>query len=389
MIKQLALSLLPLTGISEALNTGNVLDPNPTDGFLDGIYDYPNIHSHSGDAGVVFTGDPRFRTEADELVKVSDYLSDTEVMSGIDWAVDYNTYGNAIIAAGIDLYDINNTWLATDGRYYQVEPTANQYVTLTGSYTNEAILKDVEFISFTIGGVSEYNGTDDIRLTNATLSIDYYEPVVDAVLEEIINDIIENIDTVVTIEDVTVEPVIAEVVEEIVEEVAEVVEVVEVVEVAEVVVEAKAEVKTVAVVAPKTVVKKQVAKVKAKAVVKKTVKKQVKKTIKKSIVVIAKTITAKQGAQVGEATTDALQTLNLIKSITVMTQVALVDTVDISSYTGITLSESVELEDSDDWYQDQAFYSSIGMTDSGILQGYSKTKINDNGEWYGSNNQFY
>jgi len=84
-----------------------------------------------------------------------------------------------------------------------------------------------------------------------------------------------------------------------------------------------------------------------------------------------------------------LQTLKLIKSINTMTQVGMIDTIDMSSYTGVTLGESVALEDNDDWYQDQAFYSSIGMTDSGILNGYNSLKINDNGEWYGSDNQFY
>ena len=404
MKKLLALNLLLLIGTSQALNTGNVLDPNPTDGFLDGIYDYPNIHSHSPTDPVIFTGSPSHLNKTDELVKVSDYVGEDQLMSGINWSVDYMSVVDATIYAGVVLYDANSNSLDSEVGSYDVGAAGNNYVTISGIYSNPLILPDVEFISFTIGGISDRGGTDDIRLTNPTLSIDYHDKVADEILEEIINDIIDNGGEVMKVEEIQLEPLM-EIVEEVAEEVVEeVVKVVETVEVAEVVVEVKeetkAEVKTVAVVAPKvqakTVVKpatkvvaKKSVKKQVKKVVKKTVKKQVKKTIKKSIVVIAKTTTAKQDVQVGEATTDALQTLNLIKSITVMTQVALVDTVDISSYTGITLSESVELEDNDDWYQDQAFYSSIGMTDSGILNGYNSVKINDNREWYGSNNQFY
>jgi hypothetical protein len=331
-------------------------------------------------------------------------VGEDQLMSGINWSVDYMSVVDATIYAGVVLYDANSNSLDSEVGSYDVGAAGNNYVTISGIYSNPLILPDVEFISFTIGGISDRGGTDDIRLTNPTLSIDYHDKVADEILEEIINDIIDNGGEVMKVEEIQLEPLM-EIVEEVAEEVVEeVVKVVETVEVAEVVVEVKeetkAEVKTVAVVAPKvqakTVVKpatkvvaKKSVKKQVKKVVKKTVKKQVKKTIKKSIVVIAKTTTAKQDVQVGEATTDALQTLNLIKSITVMTQVALVDTVDISSYTGITLSESVELEDNDDWYQDQAFYSSIGMTDSGILNGYNSVKINDNREWYGSNNQFY
>ena len=409
-MKRLALSLLLLTGTSQAVNlgdalspilestlatnTGNVLDPNPTDGFLDGKYDYPNIHSHNPDDPVIFTGSPKYLNTADELVKVSDYVGEDQVMSGINWAVDYQSVVDATIFAGVILYDASSNLLDSEVGSYDVSATSGNYVSISGTYSNPLILPDVEFISFTIGGISDRGGTDDIRLTNPTLSIDYHDKVADAILEEIINDIIDNGGEVLKVEEIKLEPLVEAIeatVEEAVEEVAEVV--VEVVEVAEVV-EAVAEVKTVAVVAPKAVVK---------TVVKKQVKKKVKKTTKKQSTKVAKKAVSKtkvvnttvdlapQDTQPTEASLDVqvIQTLKLIKSINVMNQIALVDTVDMSSYTDVTLVDAIELEDNDDWYQNQAFYNSIGMTDSGILNGYSNVSIKDNGEWYGSNNQFY
>ena len=383
-MKKLALSLLLLTGTSQAVNlgdalspilestiatnTGNVLDPNPTDGFLDGKYDYPNIHSHNPEDPVIFTGSPKYLNTADELVKVSDYVGEDQVMSGINWAVDYQSVVDATIFAGVILYDASSNLLDSEVGSYDVSGTSGNYVSITGTYSNPLILPDVEFISFTIGGISDRGGTDDIRLTNPTLSIDYHDKVADAILEEIINDIIDNAGEVIKVEEIQLEPLV-ELVEEVVEVVAEVVEVVAVVE---------------ATPAPKKTVKK-------------TVKKQVKKVAKSSKKVAkavksvkASASLAKQEMRPTEASSDSqvIQTLALIKSINVMNQIALVDTVDISSYTGITLSDSVELEDNEDWYQNQAFYEEIGMSDSGILNGYNNVKMND-GEWYGSDNQFY
>ena len=385
-MKRLALSLLLLTGTSQAVNlgdalspilestiatnTGNVLDPNPTDGFLDGKYDYPNIHSHNPDDPVIFTGSPKYLNTADELVKVSDYVGEDQVMSGINWAVDYQSVVDATIFAGVILYDASSNLLDSEVGSYDVSGTSGNYVSISGTYSNPLILPDVEFVSFTIGGISDIGGTDDIRLTNPTLSIDYHDKVADAILEEIINDIIDNAGEVIKVEEIQLAPLV-EVVEEVVEEVAEVAEVIEVV--AEVV-EVKAEVKTV-----------------DKKTAKKKVKKVAKKAVSKTKVVNTTVALAKQEMKPTEASLDVqvLQTLKLIKSINVMNQIALVDTVDMSSYTGVTLSDAIELEDNDDWYQNQAFYNSIGMTDSGILNGYSNVSIKDNGEWYGSNNQFY
>lgn len=401
MKKLLALNLLLLIGTSQALNTGNVLDPNPTDGFLDGIYDYPNIHSHSPTDPVIFTGSPSHLNKTDELVKVSDYVGEDQLMSGINWSVDYMSVVDATIYAGVVLYDANSNSLDSEVGSYDVGAAGNNYVTISGIYSNPLILPDVEFISFTIGGISDRGGTDDIRLTNPTLSIDYHDKVADEILEEIINDIIDNGGEVMKVEEIQLEPLV-EIVEEVAEEVVEeVVEVVETVEVAEVVVEVKeetkAEVKTVAVVAPKVQAKtvvKPTTKVVAKKSVKKQVKKQVKKVVKKTVKQTKAVSTKRNQAlpnspSVNTSTTEVLQTLKLIKSINTMTQVGMIDTIDMSSYTSVTLGESVALEDNDDWYQNQAFYSSIGMTDSGILNGYNSVKINDNGEWYGSNNQFY
>ena len=386
-MKKLALSLLLLTGTSQAVNlgdalspilestlatnTGNVLDPNPTDGFLDGKYDYPNIHSHNPDDPVIFTGSPKYLNTADELVKVSDYVGEDQVMSGINWAVDYQSVVDATIFAGVILYDASSNLLDSEVGSYDVSGTSGNYVSISGTYSNPLILPDVEFISFTIGGISDRGGTDDIRLTNPTLSIDYHDKVADAILEEIINDIIDNAGEVIKVEEIQLEPLV-ELVEEVVEVVEVVAEVVEVVAVVE------------ATPAPKKTVKKTV-----KKVVKKVAKssKKVAKAVKS---VKASASLAKQEMRPTEASSDSqvIQTLALIKSINVMNQIALVDTVDISSYTGITLSDSVELEDNEDWYQNQAFYEEIGMSDSGILNGYNNVKMND-GEWYGSNNQFY
>ena len=411
-MKRLALSLLLLTGTSLAVNlgdalspilestiatnTGNVLDPNPTDGFLDGKYDYPNIHSHNPDDPVIFTGSPKYLNTADELVKVSDYVGEDQVMSGINWAVDYQSVVDATIFAGVILYDASSNLLDSEVGSYDVSGTSGNYVSISGTYSNPLILPDVEFISFTIGGISDRGGTDDIRLTNPTLSIDYHDKVADAILEEIINDIIDNAGEVIKVEEIQLEPLVEAIEamvedvaeEEEAEEVAEVVQEIEVVEevaeVAEVVVEvaseAMAEVKAEVKVEAKKSPKKQV---------KKATKKTSKKTVKKGKVAAPNGAPTPQDIQTTDAVeVQMIQTMQLIKSINVMNQVTLVDTVDISSYTGITLSDSVELEDNEDWYQNQAFYEEIGMSDSGILNGYNNVKMND-GEWYGSDNQFY
>jgi len=401
-MKKLALSLLLVTGTSLATNTGDVLDPNPVDGFLDGVpYVYPNIHAHSYNDSILWTGNGKFDINANELVMVSDYVSDTEIATGINWSVDYNTAGESTIYAGLVLLDANSNSLDNTITGYEVAGSGSTYVTISGVYNNEEILPDVEFIYFTIGGVSDRGYGDDIRLMNASLSLDYQDKVADDILTEIINDIIDNGGDVIKIEETPIQEMmiveVEEAQEEIAEEIAEIAEVAEVV--AEVAVEVKEEAKT-EVVAEVKVVSKPVVKVKTivKTVAKKTVKKQVKKVAKKTtkkVVKQTKTVSTKLNQAlpnlptVTTSTTETLKTLKLIKAINTMNQVAMADIIDMSSYTNITLSEAVELEDNEDWYQNQSFYSSIGMTDSGILNGYKNIKIKENGEWYGSNNQFY
>lgn len=86
-------------------------------------------------------------------------------------------------------------------------------------------------------------------------------------------------------------------------------------------------------------------------------------------------------------TSNAMATLELVKTIEVLNN-GLSDIVSLDTYTSVTIGDRISLEDNDDWYQDKAFYESIGMNDSGILNGYSNTKLND-GDWYGSDTKFY
>ena len=88
---------------------------------------------------------------------------------------------------------------------------------------------------------------------------------------------------------------------------------------------------------------------------------------------------------------DGLKELQLLQQINEVNTntVSYSDVVDFSSYTSVSMADSIELEDNEDWYQNQAFYESIGMSDSGILNGYNNVKLNDNKEWYGINTEFY
>ncbi len=70
-------------------------------------------------------------------------------------------------------------------------------------------------------------------------------------------------------------------------------------------------------------------------------------------------------------------TNNLIHNTMVLT-----DTIDFRSYTGLALRDTVELEDNNNWYEEQAFYDGNIMPDSQILSNYKYMNMQDNKEWY-------
>ncbi len=370
-MKRLFLSLTLITGISLADTTDNQLNVDMEDGFLNGTYDYPNIHTHK-QLGItdntIFTGSSFYDNEASQTVNTS-VIGELDQLDGINYGVDYYSQNRGTITLKADFYDDAGIFLDNDGGTYQI--TSGSWQSLTNTYNEAEYLNDIFTITITIGGESEYAyGTDDIQLRDAYVTYDYSEiPLVeileDTTLDELIMDLIEAGAAVEFIEEFTAE------LEDIQEDFAEAS--------AEEDIELEEDFEELAEILDE----------------KETTENDNEQSDTTEPTESSDSSSSNDGSSINVdtsssvSTSDALEILELVNSVTNNAQSSIfTNTLDFSSYTSISLSESVELEDNADWYQNQAFYESIGMTDSGIFVGYNKIKLKD-GEWYGNDTEFY
>jgi hypothetical protein len=359
-MKRLTLSLLFIIGTSYAETTENQLNSDIEDGFLNSSYDYPNIHTHKQigiNDNTIWTGSSKFNNEASQTVN-TEIIDTLDQLDAINYGVDYYSNYNGTVTLKADFYDEAGIFLDNDGGTYTI--TTGSWQSLTNTYNEADYINDIVTITITIGGLSDTNGTDAIQLRDAFVSYDYSaipleEILEDTTLDDLIMDLIAEGAEVEIIEDVLeYAEVIADTVEEDTED--EPTDSEEAVETEESNDEQSDE----------------------------------------SESSESDTSSSSDGGNsnnvgsvsVSDTNDSALEVLDLVQSVNDNAMIGLTSTLDFSSYTSVSMVDAVELEDNEDWYQNQAFYKSVGMTDSGILKGYDKLKLKQ-GKWYGSDNQFY
>jgi len=376
-MKRLALSLALITGISLAETTDNQLNEDMEDGFLDSTYDYPNIHTHKQlglDDNTIWTGSSSYTNEATQTVSTSGVIDTLDQLDVINYGVDYYSNYDGTVTLKADFYDEAGLFLDNDGGTYTISTGA--WNTLSDTYSDTDYIDDIYTITITIGGVSDRGGTDDIQLRDAYVTYDYSEiPLAeileDTTLDELIMDLIDEGAEVEFIEDIIEDAIEIEDEED----------------------EPESDTEDTTDDEPDDESSEESDEEESDEEIEEETddepgdKEESNESSDSSSSNDGSSTNANSSGSV--STSDALEVLELVKSVTDNTQSSIFnDTLDFSSYTSVSLAESIELEDNADWYQNQAFYESIGMTDSGIFVGYNKVKLKD-GEWYGSDTKFY
>jgi hypothetical protein len=365
---------------SKADTTDNQLNADMEDGFLDGTYDYPNIHTHKQlgyTDNTIFTGSSLFENEASQTIDTS-VISELDQLDGINYGVDYFAYRNGTITLKADFYDDAGIFLDNDGGTYQI--TSGSWQSLTNTYNEAEYLNDIFTITITIGGESEYQwGTDDIQLRDAYVTYDYSEiPLIeileDTTLDALIMDLIEGGAEVEFIEEVVseAEVLVDDATEELeIEDDEQEVEETENSETEEVGDEPSDEQDT-----------DDEASDETESDEKDTDDESNESTEENSNENFTETDGLSDTLSGGE---EVLHLLDMVQNTNsfVPNIVDFGDIIDISSYTDISLRDTIELEDNQDWYQNKSFYDNINtIPDSKILNEYKYMKIKDNRNWY-------
>jgi hypothetical protein len=374
-------------------------------------YQFPDIHMHIyidndkyNDGGIIYAGSNVEDNMASATTGI-EAIPDGYQLDAVNWYLDvsegsYAQAGATGPTAGADTITIDIDFMNTDGSVIASDGPGTftgtwgdgDWHSINGTY-NDSFIPDISSVMMTIGGVDYQNNTDGIRFANMSITYDYSEVIlIPEVIEEIINDLIALSESGVSLDEITIADVISDAMEdeEVVEEVSEEVSEETSEEEAE---ESSEEETTEEESSEETTTEEVTTEVKeapAKVVVAKTTV-QPKKEVKKVVVASTSKTTTKIEKKTSNNVVNidqVISTLNIIQNINKEAlQLALIDTVNFNSYTGQFLQEAVDLEDNENWYQDQAFYIDSGiLVDSNILTDYSNININDNGEWYGSNN---
>lgn len=373
MRKLLLLSLIAITGISLADTTPNLVNEQ-------GQLDHSSTYYH---------------TESSE-VYVIPQDADWRNPESIEWSVDVRSFDNAVGCYSNcvdDVAKIELEFYTETGDYLTKTGPGmitldydgggwSGWVTYSGSYNDDQYLSQIDKVVFTVGGMDNgyWGGNYGPEFKNASMMF-VYNPVEESLIIEVEQEmfkLIEDLekgyieldefnyklddikvdfeeDMKMDIEmdimpDMELKEFTAEVFDEFKEDTKEV----------------KTEIKqpTIKTTTPKQNVK------------------QVVKPVEK-----VNPATQYNFVPVDTTTNKALEVLQLIEPTVVVNVIN--DIIDISSYTSVTYSDSIQLEDTEDWYQNAAFYETLAnLPDSGILANYNNS-LRDNEEWYGSNSKFY
>jgi len=416
-----------ISGTSFAETTGNQLDPDHEEGFLDGEYNFPSIHSHQSflpNDTNIYSGSTNSNhdTEATQTIDVD--VGEGNVLDAINWSVDVSSgsYCQAVpdcngsgsvgtsdtITIELEFMDTTGSVLDTAGPgTFSLAYTDGGWNTYSGIYDDGNHLGDITSLAFTIGGIDANNNADGVRFNGMSVTYDYSEEVVQVLLsEEIVDDVIEQlldqgvdeglIDDMFnntidvggtqvamnqsTEDDQQEEQEQEESSSEESEPETESEETEESETESE---ESESEEGEVEEVEPEEETEKDGEE--------KDESKDEGESSKSDDSSSGNNSGNDSGNGVGSISSgrdNALELVEMINSINEIAGIGLSDQMDFADYTSLTIEDTVELEDNEDWYQNQAIYENQNMPDSNILDGYDKQQLTE-GKFYGSNNQFY
>ena len=370
-----SLSLVLTTGINALTSDNLVQDPYVE--FLDSTYDYPNIHNHGTwqQDPYIYTGNIDYEHSA-----VAEYDINLDTLkfeiTQANYGYKYSAYSTGEGAIALALIDADGNMIDDAIHEFDIT-TVNQWIDVDKVYNDMDKLSQAKQFWLGIGGVSDRNGTDDIRITDIYLTYDYQEIPLDLItdnsLKTALNDSVYDFPALDLPEIKVEEPV--EVKVEPIEQPSAATPAPSNLSKPKVSNDSVKEVKSAAVVEPKST------KVESSTKTKKS--KEVTKNESKT-----KTRTKSRTAGVAEA----LETTSIVtlasNSINTNDPGSFFGSIgmDFESYTGVELVELIQLTEPS-FYEEPDFYDTeIALTDNIQLNNIDFYKGTN---WYGSNTKFY
>jgi len=183
-MKRIVLSLALITGISLAETTENLFS-DPFNDFLDGKYEYPNIHMH-GDGSYdpyIYTGSSlNYRDSAVAEHEINlDKL--TYEITKVNYGYKYFSYQSGEVAIAIALIDDDGTMIDDSVMEYNI--TTGQWINIDRVYNDMEKLSRAKELWMGIAGSSDNNGGDDIRIGDIYMTYDYQEIPLDLITDPV------------------------------------------------------------------------------------------------------------------------------------------------------------------------------------------------------------
>ena len=169
---------------AESLTTDNLFD-DPYNDFLDGKYEYPNIHMH-GDGSYdpyIYTGSSL--NYGDSAVAKHEINLDklTYEITKVNYGYKYFSYAPGEVAIAIALIDDDGTMIDDSVMEYNI--TTNEWVNIDRVYNDAEKLSRAKELWMGVAGSSDWNGTDDIRIGDIYMTYDYQEIPLDIIVNPV------------------------------------------------------------------------------------------------------------------------------------------------------------------------------------------------------------
>jgi len=370
-----SLSLVLITGINAETSDNLVQDPYVE--FLDSTYDYPNIHNHGTwqQDPYIYTGNIDYEHSA-----VAEYDINLDTLkfeiTQANYGYKYSAYSTGEGAIALALIDADGNMIDDAIHEFDIT-TVNQWIDVDKVYNDMDKLSQAKQFWLGVSGVSDRNGTDDIRITDIYLTYDYQEIPLDLItdnsLKTALNDSVYDFPALDLPEIKVEEPV--EIKVEPIEQPSAATPAPSNLSKPKVSNDSVKEVKSAAVVEPKST------KVESSTKTKKS--KEVTKNESKT-----KTRTKSRTAGVSEALETASIVTLASNSINTNDPGSFFGNtgMDFESYTGVELVELIQLTEPS-FYEEPDFYDTeIALTDNIQLNNIDFYKGTN---WYGSNTKFY
>ena len=176
-----SLSLVLITGINAETSDNLVQDPYVE--FLDSTYDYPNIHNHGTwqQDPYIYTGNIDYEHSA-----VAEYDINLDTLkfeiTKANYGYKYSAYSTGEGAIALALIDADGKMIDDAIHEFNIT-TVNQWIDVDKVYNDMDKLSQAKEFWLGIGGKSDRNGSDDIRITDIYLTYDYQEIPLDIVTD--------------------------------------------------------------------------------------------------------------------------------------------------------------------------------------------------------------